>query len=315
MLYLNGRIMPLSEGTVRVEDRGFQLGDGVYEVLKIENGRLLWVDDHLERLASSLEQIVLQGALDAHPLERILPELVQRSGVRQGTAYIQVTRGPSPRDFEFPADPKPTVLAYVQRHGFPGPAEVLTGLTLHAVDDPRWARCDIKSTNLLPAVLAKHTAQRYGAQEVLYVASDGTVREGGSSNVFVILDGALRTHPADNHILNGITRCHVLDLAREQGLSVLEQAVDLAGLLRAEEVFIASTTRDVMPVVRVGGLDRLTATAALPRDAVGLQDTEATGILVPGDGQPGPVTLLLADAMRGLVSRLVGLEPPPPLGS
>lgn len=283
MLYLNGRILPLVEGRISVEDRGFQLGDGVYEVVRFENARLLWVEDHLERLHGSLDQILLADALDGHPLAEILPELVRLSGLRRGTAYVQVTRGAAPREFDFPDEARPTVLAYVKEHAFPTAADVRAGIAIHAVEDQRWARCDIKSTNLLPAVLAKHAAHAAGADEALYVSIDGTVREGGSSNVFVVLDGILRTHPADNRILNGITRCRVLDLAREGGLPLLEEAVHVSDLPRASEVFIASTTRDVMPVVRIGGLD--------------------SGELTVGGGTPGETTLELADAMRLLVAR------------
>ncbi|HZK48143.1 MAG TPA: aminotransferase class IV [Thermoleophilia bacterium] len=291
MLYLNGSIMPLADGRVSVEDRGFQLGDGVYEVLKIDNGRLLWLEDHLERLDWSTGQVLLSGALDGHPLAEILPRLVSMSGLRQGTAYVQVTRGAAPREFALPSGVEPTVLAYVRPHEFPSDDEVCAGIAVHAVEDLRWARCDIKSTNLLPAVLAKHAAGEAGAREALYVSADGVVREGGSSNAFVVLDGTLRTHPANNRILNGITRCHVLDLARELGFPVLEQAVHVSDLPRASEIFIASTIRDVMPVVRVGGLD--------------------TGMLTPRGGVPGEMTIALAEAMRSLIARCVGVPAPP----
>jgi len=293
MLYLNGRILPLAEGRISVEDRGFQLGDGVYEVIKIEDGRLLWVEDHLGRLNGSLDQTLLAGVLDGHPLAEILPELVRLSGLRRGTAYVQVTRGAAPREFGLPTHVQPTVLAYVQAHSFPSDADVRAGVAVHTVEDQRWARCDIKSTNLLPAVLAKHEARLAGAHEALYVSADGMVREGGSSNAFIVLDGTLRTHPANNRILNGITRCHVLDLARELGLPLLEQAVHVSDLPRASEVFIASTTRDVMPVVRIGGL--------------------GSGILTPGGGTPGEVTLSLVDAMRSLIAEsLADPIPRPP---
>lgn len=293
LLYLDGDVMALAEGRVGVEDRGFQFGDGVYEVLKVHAGRLLWLADHLERLRWSLEQILLPDALAGHDLREVLPALVARSGVTEGTVYVQVTRGASPREFAFPGRVRPTVLAYVRAHGFPSPSQILAGISLHAVEDIRWGRCDIKSTNLLPAVLAKEAARAAGADEALYVSADGIVREGGSSNAFFVLDGVLRTHPADNRILNGITRVHVLEAARSLGMEVVEEAVRLDDLPRAEEMFIASTTRDVMPVVRVGGL--------------GLPDAPVNG------GIPGPVNLALVEAVRELVAGAVGAPPPPPL--
>ncbi|MBU2603292.1 MAG: aminotransferase class IV [Actinobacteria bacterium] len=290
MLYLNGAFMALDQGRVGVEDRGFQLGDGVYEVVKVVDGRLLWMEDHLDRLAWSLGEIRLYGALEGHPLHQILPRLVEMSGVVSGTAYVQVTRGVAPREFALPNDTPPTVLAYVRRDGFPGHREILDGIALHAVEDIRWARCDIKSTNLLAAVLAKHAARDAGAGEVLYVSPEGLVREGGSSNAFVFLDGVLRTHPANNRILNGITRQHVLELARGLDVRVDETAVSFDDLAHAEEIFIASTTRDVMPVVKVS--------------ASGRDD------LIVNGGRPGPVTLSLADAMRAGIPAAIGAPPP-----
>lgn len=293
LLYLDGAIVPLDQGRVGVEDRGFQLGDGVYEVLKVSAGRLLWLDDHMERLGWSLGQIRLADALTGHPLPEVLPSLVERSGVKEGTVYVQVTRGVAPREFTFPERVAPTVLAYVRSHPVITAAEILAGISVHAVEDIRWARCDIKSTNLLAAVLAKQEARAVGAHEALYVSPEGVVREGGSSNVFLVMDGVVRTHPADNRILNGITRCHVIEAARSLGLPVREEAVLYRDMSRAAEVFVASTTRDVMPVVRVGGL--------------GAEEIPVNG------GRPGPVTMALVDAVRAMVARAVGAPPPAPL--
>ncbi len=255
-LYLNGTFMPLSEGRVSVEDRGFQLGDGVYEVIKVMNGRLVWVDEHLERLSRSLVAVSLAGAVSADRLGQVLPELVSRSEVDHGMVYVQVTRGFAPRDFVFPQPPHPTVLAYARSKPAPDVAEILEGTVLHPVEDLRWARCDIKSTNLLAAVLAKEEARSAGAHEALFMAPDGVVREGGSSNVFALIDGVLRTHPLNNRILGGITRKHALEIAVREGYQVEERAFTLAEVAsRAQtgcEVFSAATTKDIVPVVRIG---------------------------------------------------------------
>ena len=292
ILYLNGAYMPLSEGRIAVEDRGFQLGDGVYEVVKIMNGRLVWLEDHLERLARNLAAVRLSEAVAQHPLDEVLPEVVSRSGVEYGSLYAQVTRGWAPRDFLFPHPPNPTVLAYARSKPGPSREEILSGTVLHPVEDLRWARCDIKSTNLLAAVLAKEEAHEAGAHEALFMAPDGLVREGGSSNVFAVLGGVVRTHPPDNRILAGITRKHVLELARRAGYPVEERAFSLAeiegGSTSGAEVFAAATTRDVMPVVRIG--ERLVSS-----------------------GRPGPVTLALLEGLRQEQALFAGLEPPPPL--
>jgi D-alanine transaminase len=315
-LYLNGSFLPLSEGRVHVEDRGFQLGDGVYEVIKIMNGRLVWLEDHLERLDRNLAAVSLSNAASGHHLESVLPELAACSGVGYGSVYVQVTRGFAPREFVFPHPPNPTVLAYARSKPAPKVAEIMAGTVLHPVEDLRWARCDIKSTNLLAAVLAKEEARSAGAHEALFMAPDGVVREGGSSNVFAVLGGVLRTHPLDNRILGGITRKYVLEFARREGYPVEERAFTLEEVLSASErgaaacgsatagvsagdpdenspvggceFFTASTTKDIMPVVRIGSHS-------------------------VGDGRPGPVTLALLDVIRREQALLVGLEPPAPL--
>ncbi len=292
MLYLNGAFMPLAEGHISVEDRGFQLGDGVYEVIKVMNGRLVWLEDHLDRLERNLVAVMLTEAVSGHRLDHVLPELVTRSGVEQGMVYVQVTRGWAPRDFVFPRAPHPTVLAYARSKPAPEVAQILTGMILHPVEDLRWARCDIKSTNLLGAVLAKEEARKAGAHEALFIAPDGVVREGGASNVFAFLGGVLRTHPLNNRILGGITRKHVLEIAHREGYKVEERAFTLAEVLSesgsAGEVFTAATLIDVMPVVRIG-------------------DQPVS------NGRPGPATLALLDIMRREQALLVGLQPPPAL--
>ncbi len=289
LLYLNGEVMPLREGRIPVEDRGFQLGDGVYEVVKVMNGRPVWLREHLERLGGSLTAIRLTGVLEQHELERVIPDLLQSSGVVDGMVYIQVTRGVEPRDFEMPAVPHPTVLAYARSRPGPTRERVLAGEVLCPVEDRRWAFCNIKAIDLLAAVLAKDEARCAGADEALFVTPDGEVREAGSSNVFAYLRGELRTHPADNEILDGITRRHVLELAREAGHAVREEAFCLGDITSGSspdcEVFVASTLKDIMPVLRVG-------------------DHRV------GTGRPGKFTLALLDLFRAHQAALVGLEPP-----
>ena len=289
ILYLNGRFQPLSEGRVRVEDRGFQLGDGVYEVIKVMNGTIVWLEDHLVRLRHSLGAIRLADALSDHPLETVLPELVKRAGLVDGSIYVQITRGFAPREFIFPQPPHPTILAYTRPKKFPDAAEIFRGVALHPVRDQRWGRCDIKSTNLLAPVLAKEEAWEAGADEALFMSPRGLVREGGSSNVLAVIEGVIRTHPLNNRILGGITRQHVLEIAGRLGYTFAEKAFTLREVIdgsgRCSEVFTASTTKDVLPVLRIG----------------------PTAI---GEGRPGPVTLAILEAMREEQARLVGLQPP-----
>jgi D-alanine transaminase len=278
----------LEEGAVSVEDRGFQFGDGVYEVIKIMNGRSLWWEEHLERLQTNLRLVRMPDALHGHELGSILRRLMEFAGLGDGLAYVQVTRGAGARDFFFPAILQPTVVAYVRAHVFAGEREIRAGIALHLVQDIRWSRCDIKSVNLLPAVLAKQEARDAGCREALWVG-EGVAREGASSNFFAVVEGVLRTHPADNRILDGITRRNVLGLAQAAGVEVREKAVDMTELAAAEEAFIASTTNDVMPVTAIGGK------------------------VVGGSPVPGPITLRLANLLRARAASQAGLPPPRPL--
>jgi D-alanine transaminase len=291
-LYLNGEFKSLDEGWIRIEDRGFELGDGIYEVIKVMNGRLVWLEDHLRRLERSLGEIRLGEACVAHPFEMLLPELVDRSGVVNGMVYVQVTRGTAPRDFVFPCPPCATVLAYTRTKKLPTEEDIFRGTVLHPVEDLRWARCDIKSTNLLAAVLAKEEAKQAGADEALFLDPEGLVREGGSSNVFAVLNGVIRTHPLSNRILGGITRLHVIEIARDMGYEVEERAFTLADITSAApadcEVFTASTLKDMLPVVRVG-------------------------TYTVGDGKPGPITLAVLDRFREIQAEVVGLPRQRPL--
>ncbi len=294
VLYLNGEFKSLEDGWVRIEDRGFELGDGIYEVVKVMNSKAVWLEDHLVRLYRSLGEIRLTDASVGHEFETVLPELVERSGIANGMVYVQVTRGHAPRDFVFPHPPNPTVLAYARAKKLPTEEEIHRGTVLHPVEDMRWARCDIKSTNLLAAVLAKEEAKEAGADEALFLDSEGLVREGGSSNVFAVLDGVIRTHPLSNRILGGITRLHVIEIARALGYTVEERAFTLADITSAApagcEVFTASTLKDMLPVVRVGSHQ-------------------------VGDGKAGTVTLTVLDRFRQIQAALVGLPEPRPLAA
>jgi D-alanine transaminase len=284
-LYLNGEFMPLEQGRVSVEDRGFQFGDGVYEVLKVLNGRPLWLSEHLARLQRSLESILLADALVGHDLPAVLTRLLEQSGVEEGMLYLQITRGVGARDFLFPTESAPTVVAYVRTYAYPGEEVIRAGIALHLVDDIRWARCDVKAIDLLPGVLAKRVAWEAGCPEALWMG-EGEAREGASSNFFAVVAGSVRTHPSGQRILDGITRRVVLRLAAQMGLSVREKAVTEGELQEAEEAFVTSTISEVMPVVSIGGR-------------------------AVGAGRPGPVTLRLADAVREESARLAGLPRPP----
>lgn len=251
-LYFNGRYTTTDERVLGVEDRGFQFGDGVYEVVKFEDGKLHLTGPHLKRLRRGLDALGIAPPFgDAAWLE-IFRELQGRCPEENGTIYLQVSRGEASRSCSPPFKCEPTVLAYARPATFPGTEDRLRGVKAVTVPDLRWSRCDIKSVNLLGNVMARQACREAGADEALLVR-DGTVREGAHANLFVLLDGLLVTHPADHQILWGTVREQVLELAYAADIAVEERPVSVGELATAEEVFITSTSLGVMPVTEVDG--------------------------------------------------------------
>lgn len=250
--YVNGAFMPLSEARVSVEDRGFQFGDGVYELLRVYAGRPYRPMEHLARLERSA------GALGfplPYPRERwlaLIDEAVARSGYIEGKVYIQVTRGAAPRDHAVGGPLSPTVVLTVRAYT-PGEAALYAaGANVVTVPDIRWGRCDIKSVCLLANVLAKQQARDAGAFEALFVR-DGWVLEGATSNVMVVKDRRVLTPPEGPYLLSGITRQVTLAVAQKAGIPVSELPLREADLYAADEVFLTGTTIEVLPVARVDG--------------------------------------------------------------
>lgn len=256
IVYVNGQFVPRAEARVSVEDRGFVFGDGVYEVLRVIEGRPFAPRFHNDRLRRSLEgiRIVLRGSDTPERFVEIGKELLNQNDLVRGeaTLYIQVTRGAATRAHNFPAaEVEPTIyISAVRFHPYTELAS--SGAPAIALPDQRWGRCDLKTLNLLPNVLASQIAKEKGAFEAMLVR-DGMVTEGTKTNFFGVVDGALRTHPCDNHILPGITRSVLRDLAREVNIDLDETPIRVAEIPRLSELFLTGTTTDVMPVVTLDG--------------------------------------------------------------
>lgn len=276
LCYLNGQFLSRSTASVPVEDRGFIFGDGVYEVWRIVNGRLFELQRHLDRLNFGLGELRVGVPEIARPdgLLAVANRLLRENDLLAGesTLYLEVTRGVAPRAHQFPApNTAPTVFAMANR--FNPPEELRArGASAITAADIRWLRCDIKTIQLLPNVLAKQSAVERGAVEAIMLR-DGLVTEGSHANVFGVVDGALRTHPLSNLILPGITRGIVLELARAMDIPVREDAMTAAELARADEIFLAGTTTDLMPIVTLDGQP-------------------------VGAGAPGPITMRLHREFR-----------------
>jgi len=275
-VYFNGDFMNKADVSISPDDRGFLFGDGVYEVVRAQDGALFRPDDHRRRLARSLEAIRLTNA-DTEALWDAVPKLLPRNGLDEGPAkvYLQITRGAAtPRQHAFPDPPvEPTVYARASSYELPVD-EWNDGVKVILQPDQRWARCDVKSLNYLPNVLANQAAQEADAYEALQVR-DGFVTEGTHSSVAAVFDGTVTLHPITNYTLPSITRKTTLELCEEHDVPVDETPVAAADLPEADELFLMGTTTGVMPIVEV---DDWTV----------------------GDGTPGPVTQKLLDAFRAL---------------
>ena len=251
IVYINGKFVPRAEARVSVEDRGFVFGDGVYEVLRAINGRLFAAKFHNERLHRSLDGIRIELPPGDSPerFAEIGQQLLRDNELVGGeaTVYMQVTRGATTRAHAFPpADVPPTIYISVARFT-PYSDLAQTGASAISHPDLRWGRCDLKTLNLLPNVLASQTARERGAFEAMLIR-DGVVTEGAKTNFFGVVDGALRTHPCDTHILPGITRSVLRDLAGSLEIDLDETPIKTSEIPRLTELFLTGTTTDVMPV-------------------------------------------------------------------
>lgn len=255
LVYLNGRFVDKAEALISPDDRGFLFADGVYEVIRGVRGRLFEEEAHFARMANGIRALSLPlppGGLES--LAGAARELLVRNGLMEGesTIYLQLTRGVAPRSHAYPpAGTSATVYAFASR--FQPPIAIQdAGAAAITHEDIRWARCDLKTINLLANSWAKQAAIEAGAFEAIFVR-DGRVTDGASSNVFAVLDGALCTPPLSHFMLPGITREVVIALAHAARLDVREQEMTAAELSGADELFITGTTTDVTPIVRLDG--------------------------------------------------------------
>ncbi|HVM59315.1 MAG TPA: D-amino acid aminotransferase [Verrucomicrobiae bacterium] len=277
--YVNGEFLPLERATVHVEDRGFQFADGVYEVVRTYHGKPFAMDEHLARLARSLDALELKNPLPTEKWKSIIGEGIKRSGFAEAIVYLQVTRGCAKRHRSMPEGIEPTVVLTVRQLP-PPPTKIReTGIAVITLPEFRWARCDIKSIALLPSVLAYRTAQKAGASDAIFFGEDDTVYESSAANVFIVTNGRLRTPPKNTRILPGVTRDKLLEVARAAKIEVVEERITKSELLSAQEVFLSSTTAEVTPVATIDGKQI-------------------------GTGKPGPVSARLFDQFAQMFIRI-----------
>ncbi len=280
LAYVDGRIVPIEQASVSIEDRGMQFADGVYEVVRAYRGRLFRLEPHLVRMRQGLGELEIPEPEVAGGLSALLEGLWARSGEEQGLLYVQVTRGQGARAHVPPAGLRPTLIVTCRAVGPHPEQRYREGVKAITHGDVRWEWCHLKTTALVANVMLRTRAQRAGAYECL-LHREGMVTEATAANAFAVVDGVLRTAPCSNQILAGVTRAAVLELAQELNLPHAERSFSQVEAARAEELFVTGTHTEIMPVVDLDGR-------------------------VVGDGRPGPVTVRLLEAYRGLVQAEVG---------
>ncbi len=282
--YVNGRYVPHARALVHVEDRGFQFADGLYEVCAISGGLFLDYDGHMARLQRSMREMSIVAPMSLSSLSVVMGEVVRRNRVRDGIVYIQITRGVARRDHPFPVKPVRPSLIVMARSIPAGRQEAAAqkGVSVMTTEDLRWGRCDIKSVSLLANVLAIQGAREQGADDAWLVDAEGEVTEASRSNAWIVTqDGTLVTRYLDRHILPGITRKTLYDVAVDQGYRIEERAFTVEEAKTAREAFMTSASSMVVPVTRIDDV-------------------------IIGNGQPGSISLTL----RRLYQEAVGAARP-----
>lgn len=257
LIYLNGRYVAGQAACVSIDDRGFNFADGLYEVIRVYDGRPFRLREHLERLEDGCRFLRIEPE-NIDSLEDICAKLITENDLQKDEAivYIQVTRGTAPRKHVFPSPPvSPTVLISASRF-LPNFDQLADGIRTVLVPDSRWEHCNIKTIMLLPNVLAQQRAIEKGAVEALFVRN-GIILEGTHSNFFAVFDNELFTHPMCNHVLPGITRQVVLEICAEIGIVCHQKPVEVSAMIKASEVFVTGTTLEITPIVEVD--DRIIA--------------------------------------------------------
>ncbi|MBQ1867952.1 D-amino-acid transaminase [Selenomonas sp.] len=277
--FFNGQFISLDSASVNLEDRGYQFGDGIYEVTRVYNGKCFALDRHLARCRRSMRELRIPITYMDEELTAIHYDLIEKSGIKDGAIYFQFTRGTSKRTHAFPDQVIPN-LSMTIHESTPNAEQQKNGMRCITCEDIRWLRCDIKSLNLLGNVLAKQAAHDKGVDGTIQFRKDNNlITEGSSSNFFIVKDGLIWTHPTDNYILKGVTRSILMEeIIPKLGYTVVEKAFTPEFALTADEAFATSTSLEVTPVIEIDGQKI-------------------------GTGTPGPIAKALLEEYQKLVQK------------
>ncbi len=252
IVFLNGEFMQANEAKVSIFDRGYLLGDGIYEVVPVINGKVIDKEPFFERFEASMSKIGLKAPYPREKINEILDELILKNSLVEGSIYMQVTRGVAPREFFFPENVPTTFTAYTSVKNIINNPLAISGIKVVSVEEIRWKRRDIKSISLLAQVLAKEEAHRKGAFEG-WMVEDGYVTEGCSSTAYIVKDGVIITRPLSNSILPGIRRKLLMEFTKANNIKVEERLFSIEEALNADEAFMSSATTFVLPIVELDG--------------------------------------------------------------
>ena len=252
MIYLNGQWLPLAEARISILDRGFLFGDGVYELIPVYARKAFRMAEHLRRLQHSLDGIRLPNPKSEAEWTHLIEELIAGQSFDNQSIYLQITRGAAPRDHAFPKDTAPTVLLMANPLTEPPRDLIENGVAAISGRDIRWGRCDLKTLNLLPNVLARQAAVEQACVETV-MFRDGVLTEGAASNIFVVKDGVILAPPKDHRVLPGITYDVVLELAAENGMAAQVRDIEETEVRSADELWLTSSSREVQAIVTLDG--------------------------------------------------------------
>ncbi len=278
IVYLNGTFLPLDQAKVSVLDRGFVFGDGVYEVIPVYQRRPFRLSEHLTRLQNSLDAIRISNPLSDTDWQSLITQMIEKHDVDDQSIYLQITRGIAKRDHAFPAEIEPTVFVMSNPLTVTDEVSFNKGVAAITLDDIRWQYCNIKAIALLPNILSRQAAVDKGAQEAILIR-DNDVTEGAASNIFIVKDGVIKTPPKTSRLLPGITRDLIVELAASHQLACEETAISADELQQADEIWLTSSTKEILPVVT---LDDRTI----------------------GNGKPGPISQKMYGIFQGYKAQL-----------
>ncbi|MGY4690259.1 D-amino-acid transaminase [Salibacterium sp. K-3] len=250
-VWIHDQLIPEDQGSIDLKDRGYYFGDGIYEVIRLYDGSPFLWEEHFDRFSRSADKLDIPLPKPLQGIKDDMLSLIQANHMQNGIIYIQMTRGVEDRNHLYSRDLTPVLTAFTREDKVPSSLQA-EGINVWAAEDIRWLRCDIKTINLLGNVMTKRRAEDNGCHEAL-LHRGSTVTEGSSTNIYMVRDGIIYTHPADNYILEGITRQFIKRICRELGISFQETPFSLEDIHKADELFISSTSHEIVPVNKVTG--------------------------------------------------------------